>query len=113
MKTLFITIICVSAAVGAGILFNNFTPPHNVEPVGVRIYDGPFKCFDALKTLTNGMKSVDFDVTGTPRYDDTYRYPTRKTFYYRNDIMIVGSCKRDWVITEYSYSEFVANMQEN
>lgn len=113
MKVLFTTIICVSAAVGVGIWFNNFTPPHNVEPRSVRIYDDPFKCFNALGSMTKGMKTVDFGITGTPHYDDTYRYPTRKTFYYVDDIMVVGSCKRDWIITEYSYSEFVANMQEN
>ena len=109
MKVLAAVIIM---AVGVGI-YADHTPQHKVKPVHVYSYVDKAECMEAYFAFKDSMTWVDVTVTGSPRYSDTYQYPVKVSFVYAGDRMITGSCMKDGLIREYSYSEFLHNMKLN
>ena len=92
-----------------------------VAPEKVMHFDSASKCLNFWKNDFMGSKdpywnTVDFDETGTPSTKDKFQYPVLKTFYVRGDTkasFVTQSCKTDSTIKQYSYPEFIVNMNKN
>ena len=93
----------------------------NVNPEQTYKFDTSTECMFQWKNAVMESKdpywnTVDFDETGTPKMGDKFQYPVMKTFYVRGDTMasmITQSCKQNNTIWQYSYPEFISNMEQN